>query len=252
MPWLVRQRVDHFSFQKVGMRTAPLFICVVVFWLIGCGDNNGPTGATTGSIRVTVTTTGTPADPNGYTVSVDGGTGQAIEASGSTVTIPDVSAGQHTVALGDLADNCSTAAGTTNPQTATVAAGQTAQITFAVNCAGGSSPVITSLTFPATVSNDAGTIASGEIGYSDPDGDIVEGLAEEVSDPNNAFTVISPIDLSTIAVGTSGTFEFTGFQCSASAGAAGCPTGPVTLRLTLRDAAGNLSEPYTYSFEIVE
>lgn len=218
--------------------------------LAACGDDNGPTGPANGSIQVSVTITGTPADADGFAVSIDGGAGQAITAD-RPVTISGVSVDQHTVTLKSLSVNCSMAAGTTNPQTVTVATGQTVQVAFAVSCAG-SPPAITSLTFPATVSNDAGSTASGDLGYADPDGDIVEGLAEEVSDPNGAFDVISPVDLSTIAVGSSGSFTFDGYGCPSDAGPAGCPTGPVTLRLSLRDAAGNLSEPYTYSFEVVE
>jgi hypothetical protein len=98
--------------------------------LAACGDDTDPTGPNIGSIQVSVTSTGEPADPTGDTVAVDGASGQPITATG-TVTISDVSAGPHSVTLGDLAQNCSTAAGT-NPQPVTVAAGETAEIAFAV------------------------------------------------------------------------------------------------------------------------
>src|SRR5439155_920493 len=66
-----------------------------------------PTGPTTGSLTVTAATSGASGDidPDGYTVSVDGGAAsQPIPANGSvTFTGP---AGDHSVALTGVATNC--------------------------------------------------------------------------------------------------------------------------------------------------
>jgi hypothetical protein len=320
-----------------------------VMLLAACGDDDGGlTAPTTGSIRVSVTTTGAPTDPNGYTVSVDGGAGQSL-AEGSTVTVADVDGGQHTVTLGDLADNCSTAVGA-NPQTVTVTAGETAEVVFAVICApphpgvttlpatevtatsvvlngtvtpngsattwifevgstaalgeqcigdqtpltgttevavacsitgrppgrtiyyrvvaanegggaegqilsvtttAGSGPAITSVTFPARVSNNPGTSVNIKVGFTDPDGDLVQLKYEEVADPNDAITIAPEIEdiPAEVSGKTAGTFTTVGYACNDPDG---CVTGPVTVRLILQDWAGNQSEPYTFSFEIVD
>jgi hypothetical protein len=95
-----------------------------------------------GSIRVTVATTGSPADPNGYQVTLDGGTGQHVDADGS-VRITDVPAGSHAVALGDIATNCNVTGGPTREVTVTT--GATAEVRFAVICSdtgGGSGSIL--------------------------------------------------------------------------------------------------------------
>ena len=125
--------------------------------LAACGDDsNDLAGPTTGSIQVNVTSSGEPPDPTGYTIAVDGGSGQAITAGG-TITITDVSAGAHTVMLGDLAQNCSTG---TNPQTVTVSAGETAQVAFAVLC---TSLPATVATLPATGVTASSVVVNGTV-----------------------------------------------------------------------------------------
>ncbi|MFL5954844.1 MAG: hypothetical protein ACJ76I_12135, partial [Gaiellaceae bacterium] len=85
---------------------------------------------TTGDLTVTATTTGVELDPDGYTVSVDGGTARALAINGSA-TFPALAAGTHTVAISGLAANCTT---TTNPRTVTIVAGSSATTTFTVSC----------------------------------------------------------------------------------------------------------------------
>src|SRR5690242_18182347 len=88
--------------------------------------------ATTGSLAVTTTTSGSNLDPDGYTVAVDGGTGQAIGIN-TSFTFNGVATGSHTVTLSGVAGNCTVSGG--NSQTTTVASGQTATVTFSVTCA---------------------------------------------------------------------------------------------------------------------
>src|SRR5205809_1003519 len=87
---------------------------------------------TTGNLPVTTTTTGSNLDPDGYTVTVDGGASQAVATSGS-VTFTGLSAGSHSVALSGVAGNCTVSGA--NPQTVTVPSGGTASTTFALSCA---------------------------------------------------------------------------------------------------------------------
>ena len=87
--------------------------------------------ATDGSLAVTTTTTGTAPDPDGYTLTLDGGSPQTIGVS-TTYSFVAVPAGEHTVALGGLASPCVLTS--PNPQTATVVAGGTATLSFSIDC----------------------------------------------------------------------------------------------------------------------
>src|SRR5207248_2926759 len=92
-----------------------------------------PPPPTTGALTVT---TNTPANPPaaGYTVTVNGtgGTTKGIGASG-TVTFVGLSAGNHSVTLGDVPSNCTVSGGDTQP--ASVTANQTTPVTFTITCA---------------------------------------------------------------------------------------------------------------------
>jgi hypothetical protein len=95
---------------------------------VSCGDSLGP--PTTGSVNITTVTTG--PGPAGYTVSVDGGTGQSMAVNGS-LTMTGLAVGAHSILLAGLTAHCSVQGA--NPQPVTVTAGQTAAANFAVGCA---------------------------------------------------------------------------------------------------------------------
>ncbi|MGB5527970.1 MAG: hypothetical protein WBO43_00965 [Gemmatimonadota bacterium] len=84
-----------------------------------------------GAIAITTQTSGEELDPDGYQVVVDGGAPAAIGINGS-LTAGGLAPGDHTVALQDVAANCSVAGG--NPRTVAVTAGQTAAAAFTVTC----------------------------------------------------------------------------------------------------------------------
>jgi hypothetical protein len=88
------------------------------------------TEPTTGTLQVSVSTSGGSQDPDGYTVSVDGGAPLSLTVNGNR-TIQNLSAGSHSALLGGVAGNCTVAA---NPQTAAIVAGQTAATSFEVSC----------------------------------------------------------------------------------------------------------------------
>ena len=103
-------------------------------WIMACllaaaCDNNGPS-ETTGVIRVSSVTSGALLDPDGYSVGLDGGAGQAIAVSG-TLLIQDVPPGDHALAVSGVACNCDLSA---EPVAVAVTVGDTADVSFTVSC----------------------------------------------------------------------------------------------------------------------
>jgi hypothetical protein len=86
---------------------------------------------TTGTLTITTLTTGSNLDPDGYTASVDGG-GEQLIGINTTLSIPTLAPGTHSVALEGLAANCAVEGD--NPQDVTIVAGATANAAFAVSC----------------------------------------------------------------------------------------------------------------------
>ena len=100
---------------------------------------------TTGSIRVTTSTTG-PDPDNSYRFVIDAGSSDPI-AGNTSATIGNIAAGPHTVRLSSIAGNCSVAGGAT--KNVSVTAGATSEVAFSVTC--------TSLTPSASRSSMAAT-----------------------------------------------------------------------------------------------
>ena len=75
-------------------------------------------------------TTGESPDPDGYTVSLDGGNGQPIASSG-TIRFAGVIAGDHRVGLTGIAPKCRVTGG--NPRTVTVGS-DVSRIGIEVSC----------------------------------------------------------------------------------------------------------------------
>lgn len=84
-----------------------------------------------GFIRVETVTGGTSQDPDGYTVSIDGGAALPIGRIAS-LTFPSLLIGEHTVQLAGMAPNCQIAVA--NPQVVAVLTGQVSLIRFSVSC----------------------------------------------------------------------------------------------------------------------
>jgi hypothetical protein len=142
-------------------------------WL-GCGGGGG-TDIVLPSLSVTTTTGGVELDPDGYSFAVDGSGTRPIGLD-ATVTIDDLTDGQHTVTLSGLAQNC--AAGE-NPRSVTVSAGSTASTSFAVTCG-------------TTTGSIVATVATTGTGV-DPDGfDLtLDGTSLSPIDPNGTLNVTS-------------------------------------------------------------
>ncbi|HEX5963878.1 MAG TPA: Ig-like domain-containing protein [Gemmatimonadales bacterium] len=88
--------------------------------------------ATTGTIQVSVTTSGSPADPDGYLVQLDGAApGLPIPVTGSA-SLTGVANGDHVVVLSGLAGNCTADGGPS--RAVSVTGGATVTASFAVTC----------------------------------------------------------------------------------------------------------------------
>ena len=112
---------------RVGLVAAVLGCTLLLH--AACTDGAAPRDS--GAVRIMVGTTGADLDPDGYSVVVDGGTGQAIGVNG-TMTFTGLSAGSHSVALAGIAANC--AATGANPRSVDVVGRDTVQTAFNVSC----------------------------------------------------------------------------------------------------------------------
>ncbi len=97
--------------------------------IAACSDS--PAGPTSGAMRVAVVSTGLEIDPNGYTISVDGGTNQTVASNGAVV-FGGLAVGEHSVGLAGLAGNCTVSGA--NPQNVRVTGIDTVTAFFQVAC----------------------------------------------------------------------------------------------------------------------
>jgi len=87
--------------------------------------------ATKGDLDVTTVSKGLDIDPDGYSVTIEGSTSQAI-GTDETVRVHALVQGSYAVQLSGVAANC--AVSNANPRTVTVVAGAVASTTFEVTC----------------------------------------------------------------------------------------------------------------------
>jgi Periplasmic component of the Tol biopolymer transport system len=81
----------------------PVSVTLAAAILAGCGS--GDTGVQVPALEIRTTTAGTELDPDGYSVTIDDGPGKPMGLVDSLIVDP-LSAGEHSVTLGGLADNC--------------------------------------------------------------------------------------------------------------------------------------------------
>jgi probable HAF family extracellular repeat protein len=89
--------------------------------------------ASTGTLSITSSTSGTDPDPDGYAFVLDGGASQPIGVT-EVLVISTLASGDHSVGLTGLAENC--AVQEDNPRLVTVSDGATTDVSFAVTCTG--------------------------------------------------------------------------------------------------------------------
>jgi len=103
----------------------------------GCQSDNNPLvppppPSGQSIILVTLLTTGTAPDSNGYQVVVDQGQAHTVAASESATLTLTVAPGSHTIELTDVAANCVVSGG--NPRLVATSANGSTGVTFRVNC----------------------------------------------------------------------------------------------------------------------
>jgi TolB protein len=98
--------------------------------LVACSSGDTTAPPTTGTLQFTVTTTGTDIDPDGFSISVDGGAPQPLPANGTFSWVG--AGGAHMVALTGLAFNCDF---TSAPTSATITLGAVTQVAVQATCA---------------------------------------------------------------------------------------------------------------------
>jgi hypothetical protein len=86
---------------------------------------------TAGTVRITTVTTGPDQDPDGYEVSLDNGSAEAI-ANNESKTLSGIPPGAHTVTLSDVAGNCTVSDGLS--RNITVTAGAVTEVGFTISC----------------------------------------------------------------------------------------------------------------------
>lgn len=96
-----------------------------------CGSGEELASTNLGMLRLATVTEGEPADPDGYSLSIDDGPAVAIGVA-DTVESPNLPPGDHSVALVGMAVNCRLAG--SNPRSVTVLVGTTTELTFRVTC----------------------------------------------------------------------------------------------------------------------
>jgi hypothetical protein len=84
-----------------------------------------------GALQVNTVTTGAAADPDGYSVSMDGAAGVPIGINAS-LPIGDLTPGDHSLGLSGISDNCQ--ASGENPRSVPVSAGVASLVTFEIMC----------------------------------------------------------------------------------------------------------------------
>jgi len=195
---------------------------------VACRDAQGPEPQASvlpglpgvGAIVVSTVTSGSPVDPDGYTVTVDNGPSQHIAPTG-VVTFAGLAAGNHTVVLSGVAFNCSV----NGRVTVNVPILGSVSVTFTVTCAPSAPPSTGDLT--VTTSTTGSNV--------DPDG----------------YTVT--LDGSTSrAIGTNGSVAFTGIPAGnhtvVLSGVAGnCSVSGGTSRTVTVPAGGTASTSFAVS-----
>ena len=193
-------------------RTLAALLVATVPVLAACDDDEPV--STTGSITVNTTTSGDDPDADGYTISVDGSGATAVAATGSA-TVQNVQAGNRSVMLDGVADNCTVA---TNPASVTVTAGQTATADFTIDCVAniGSVSVITTTNGLGTDTNgyqfaidDADTTAIGEADTVTVDSVAVGDRLLSIFDLDNGCMTAADADTATVTVAFADTVEHT-------------------------------------------
>jgi hypothetical protein len=171
--------------------------------------------AGTGTLVVTTASSGSPADPSGYALTLDGAPPVDIGVNASR-TFGDLEPGVHTVSLGGLAGNCAVQG--QNPRSVTITASLTATLTFTVQCTattGGLTVAIAGL--PGGADADVTVTGPGNFSRTVAATTTLDGLtpgayeidAEPVSVGGSTYTPAPPTRSVTVTAGATATATVT-------------------------------------------
>jgi TolB protein len=145
-------------------RSASPLLTLLVWTAAGCADAGLDPGVETGALRVSASTSGSLADPDGYALSVDEGAPVPI-GSGETITIGDLVPGNHTLALSGVDEHCTLNG--PNPLSVTLSEGDTLTVLLSVACGEAGPLEITTLTLGGAPDAD-GYLISVDTGTGHP------------------------------------------------------------------------------------
>jgi len=103
-------------------------LCVTALAAACSGDSTAPAQ---GDLNLTVITSGVDLDPNGYLASIDGGAPTTAPANG-TAALTGIAAGEHTLSVTDVDENCSLTE--TTPVGFTVTDGSQTSVVLHITC----------------------------------------------------------------------------------------------------------------------
>lgn len=83
----------------------PMALVAASLLSLGCGGHGSTGPSAPGRLRIVVTTDGSPADPDGYIVTLDDSAPAAIETT-DTLVLDNLSSGPHSLFLSGIATNC--------------------------------------------------------------------------------------------------------------------------------------------------
>ena len=115
--------------------------CWLVLSLLASCSSSGPGDPST--LRLSVLTTGSNPDPDGYTYALDAGTAVPM-ATNDVVVVGGLNPGPHDLTIGDVTGNCSVAGGATH--SITLLQSDTTDILLTVSCGEASSIRLTTVT----------------------------------------------------------------------------------------------------------
>lgn len=114
------------------LRPLELELVLLIGMVTGACTGATEPSITLGGVEITVTTSGSATDTNGYGISLDG-TPASTGAAEFTVLLPDLIPGPHQIALTDVATACEVPG---NPRQVDVPAGGKVTVKFDVTCVG--------------------------------------------------------------------------------------------------------------------
>jgi Tol biopolymer transport system component len=146
------------------------FTALLVVLSAACSD--GPTMPQTGTIRVTVRTSGGDLDVDGYQVFVDSTTYRSFFANDGG-DISNVRAGTHSLTLKSVAENCTVSGAL--PRSVTVTGGQVVNVAFEIACVATAITITTRVTGSDIQNEYQVTVNDGPLARVGANGSLVVG-----------------------------------------------------------------------------